>query len=269
MGAAQARTGREKMRISKKKTEIDFFFFFFFQAKNIFDNLSKMLFNSKKKKKTEIDFFFLIQEHLRQLVEDALEFKKKKSIQDHQVVGNRMVLKERHTCAMNRAKFPPVEISCISDSSAASGMPLSRGACCSLAGASLSITTAGFVSVNSTDSATDAAEKPEKEGEGAPRLRSSSPMICTGWMLDVLSAAWFLVAFVASLAMVAFERLCCSMLQSAQARSSSVNCSCFAHATTSNAIKRANEPAFLTRQTRRSSQPQLLGMCAYVQLFFA
>jgi len=132
--------------------------------------------------------------------------------------------KKNYTCAMNRAKFPPVEISCISDSSAASRMPLSRGACCSLAGASLSITTAGFVSVNSTDSATDAAEKPDKEGEGAPRLRSSSPMICTGWMLDVLSAAWFLVALVASLALVAFERLCCSMLQSAQDMSSSVNC---------------------------------------------
>ena len=55
-------------------------------------------------------------------------------------------------------------------------------------------------------------------------MRSSSPKRCTGLMLDVLSAvdvfsvAWWLVA------LVAFERLCCSMLQSAQAMSSSDNC---------------------------------------------
>ncbi len=97
---------------------------------------------------------------------------------------------------MNRAKFPPVEISSICDAPSASGMALSRGASCSLAGASLSTTAAGLVCVNSTDSATDAAEKGDKQGEGAPRLRSSSPMRCTGWMLDVLSAAWLLVALV-------------------------------------------------------------------------
>ena len=129
---------------------------------------------------------------------------------------------KRHTCAMNRAKFPPLEISSTWSAPMASGIPLSPGACCSLADASFSITAAGLVSVNSTESATDGVEKGEEEVEGGPGFRASSPKACTGLMLDVFLASWSLVALVV---WVVFERLCCSMLQSAQARSSSVVCS--------------------------------------------
>jgi hypothetical protein len=77
-----------------------------------------------------------------------------------------------------------------------------------------------LVSVNSTESATDAVEM----GEGGTELICSSPMRCAGSMRDVFSAAWWFVSFVAVVALFAFERLCCSMLQSAQASSSSVVC---------------------------------------------
>ena len=82
----------------------------------------------------------------------------------------------------------------------------------------LSITAAGLVSVKSTESAKDGVEKGEEEVEGGPGFRASSPKACTGLMLDVWWVAIWWVTLV-------FERLCCSMLQSAQAASSSVVCS--------------------------------------------
>ena len=90
---------------------------------------------------------------------------------------------------MNRAKFPPVEISSVWDATAASSMPVSPGASCSLVGASFSITAAGLVSVNSTESATDGLEKGEEQVEGGQDFRASSPKICSGLMLDVFFVA--------------------------------------------------------------------------------
>ena len=128
---------------------------------------------------------------------------------------------KRHTCWVTTEDAAPVEICFISDSDSVSFMTVSIGACWSFAGACLCITAAGLVSVNSTESATDGVEKDE-QGEGGPGFRASSPKACTGLMLDVFLASWSLVALVV---WVVFERLCCSMLQSAHARSSSVVCS--------------------------------------------
>jgi len=89
---------------------------------------------------------------------------------------------------MNRAKFPPVEISSVWDATAAFDMSLPSGACCSLTGASFSINAAGLVSVNSTESATDGVEKGEEHVEGGQDFRASSPKICSGLMLDVFLA---------------------------------------------------------------------------------
>ena len=151
-----------------------------------------------------------------------------------------------------------MEISSIGSAPAASGMSMSwsiAGACWSFAGACLSMTPAGLVSVNSTESATDGVENSDAEEEaleGMPvsmasiladqalkasilagialdgttvfstgaGFRASSPEMCTGLILDVLSAACLL-----EVAPAPFERLCCSILQSVKASSSSVACS--------------------------------------------
>ena len=158
---------------------------------------------------------------------------------------------KRHTCWVRTEDAAPVEICSISDSDSVSFMTVSPGACVSFTGASLSITPAGLVSVNSTESATDGVEKSDAEEEaleGMPvsmalilaaqalkgdialdgtsvfstgaRLRASSPKTCTDLILDVLSAACLL-----EVALAPFERLSCSMRQSVQACSSSVACS--------------------------------------------
>ena len=66
---------------------------------------------------------------------------------------------KRHTCWVRTEDAAPVEICSISDSDSVLFMTVSPGACVSFTGASLSITPAGLVSVNSTDSATDGVEK--------------------------------------------------------------------------------------------------------------
>ena len=91
---------------------------------------------------------------------------------------------------MNRAKFPPVELSPPSDSDSVSFMTV-PGASCSMHGASCSIESKplGLVSVNSTESATDGLEKGEEQVEGGQDFRASSPKICSGLMLDVFFVA--------------------------------------------------------------------------------
>ena len=93
---------------------------------------------------------------------------------------------------MNRAKFPPVEISppvedcSISPSDSVSFITVSPGAFCSIAGASWPIASmpSGLVSVNSTDSGTDGVERADA-GEEAIEGMAVSPGAC--WA--VLAAA--------------------------------------------------------------------------------
>ena len=108
------------------------------------------------------------------------------------------------------------------------------------------MTPAGLVSVNSTESATDGVEKGEEEVEGGPGFRASSPKACTGLMLDFFLASWSLVALVALVVWVVFKRLCCSMLQSAQARSSSVVCSSVALACQHQYFNQTNKRTCIT-----------------------
>jgi len=125
-----------------------------------------------------------------------------------------------HTFWFGTDRVASSEIAWIFDSDSVSFMTVSLGALWSITGVSLSIASMflGLVSLNSTESATDGVEKDEQL-DGEPGLRASSPKMCSGVILELLSTGWWLVALV-----VGLDILFVCMLQSAQARSSSVSC---------------------------------------------